>query len=80
MIKLLITICIILLLSSISYAKMIDISKYSNIKEHNFINSIHVKQVYQDGNVCILVYNLNTEIELSLSCVDFVKINKLEID
>jgi len=76
----LITICIILLLSSISCAKMIDISKYSDIREHNFINSIHIKQVFQDGNVCILVYNLNTELELNVSCVDFVKINKLEIE
>lgn len=75
-----ITICIILLISSISYAKMIDISNFSNIKEHNFINSIHIKQVYQDGNVCILIYNLNTELELSVSCVEFVKINKLEIE
>ena len=75
-----ITICIILLLSSISYAKMIDISKYSDIKEHNFINSIHIKQVYQDDNVCILMYNLNTELELNVSCVDFIKNNKLEIE
>jgi hypothetical protein len=77
MIKLLITICIILLLSSISYAKMIDISKYSNIEEHNFINSIHIKQVYQDGSVCILVYNLSTQVELNISCENFIKENKL---